>query len=65
MGKAGVKQIIEIHGKIMNWEDIMKGKSTHRTMDNWGKAVREGFSEGGTFKTSSKCEGAGSKGKRI
>lgn len=43
----------------------MKGKSTHRTMDNWGKAVREGFSEARTFKMSSKWEGAGQKGKRI
>lgn len=54
-----MKQIIDIYGNIMNWEDTMKGKSTHRTMENWGKAVREGFSEARMFKMSSKWEGAG------
>ena len=65
MEEGGTNQIIEIHGKIMNWENTTKGKSTHNTSDNWGKAGREGFPEAGTFEMDSNCERAGSKGKRV
>lgn len=49
----------------MKWRGAMKGKFTHSTIDNWGQAGMEGFSEWETFEMSSECKRAGSKVKRM